>query len=181
MARKTAVDEPPVRKGLLVVGGVAVGAALLGFLIIHFALGGGGGENPLPSTPAAPGVAVPVATATPSSNEVTSGGRDPFGAPQGLAPIATAAPAAAPAAVSAPAPSASVLASQQVNPHFTLNVVKVAGSAADLKFDGKSITGVHAGDKLPDGVVVQKVADGCATFDQGGKVFSVCQGQTVKR
>jgi hypothetical protein len=188
MARTQAQDEPVVRKSLLIVAGAAAGAALIGFVLMNFVFGGGGDTAATSPAPAAQsqtgGVTAPVHTATPTANnEVTSGGRDPF-APQGLAAVPAAAPAApAAAAPAAPAPSASVLASQQVNPnpHFTLNVVKVYGSAADVKFDDKSIEGVHAGDKLPSGVVVKKVADGCAAFDQGGKTFSVCQGQTVKR
>src|SRR5439155_739527 len=84
MAKKTFTDEPPVRKSLLIVAGVAVGAALLGFIIVHFAFSSGGGGTPLPSTSVVPGV-------------------------------------------------------------------------------------------------VQKISGSCASFDQGGTIFSVCQGQTVKR
>jgi hypothetical protein len=183
MARKQFEEEKPVRKSVLIIGAVALGAAILGFVLMNFVFGGSDNVAPLPSTPTVPGVAAPVATPTPIpvNNEETSGGRDPFSGPQGLAAVTTPAPAAPTASTAPASASTQTLASAQVTPHFTLNVVKVTGDSADLKFDDKSITGVHAGDKLPDGVVVQKVGDGCASFDQGGQVFSVCQGQTVKR
>jgi len=178
MARKTVQDEPAVRKGLLVVAGVAVGVALLAFIVTRVFLGGGGGGIPLPSSPAVPGVAAPVHTATPAptNNEVTSGGRDPFSAPQGLAPVATPVPATS--APATPAPTA--LASNPAQ-HYTLSLVKVSATAMDLKFNNVPISNVHAGTKLPDGVVVQSIGNGCAAFDQGGQIFLVCQGQTVKR
>ncbi len=189
MARKVTEEQPAVRKSLLVICGVAIGAALIGFVLVNFVLAGhGGGAAPSTASSTAtstlPQSNTPLSTTTPApaSNEETPGGRDPFSGPIGIAPLSAPAPSAAPAAqAAAPAPKASVLAAEQVNPHFSLNVVKVSGSAVDLKFDGKSISGAHAGDKLPDGVIVNRVGDGCASFDQGGKVFSVCQGQTVQR
>lgn len=185
MARTLTQEEPAVRKGLLIVAGAAVGAAILGFILMNFVLKGGGSSPsaPLP-TAAAPGIgssSIPTATPVPANDEDTPGGRDPFSGPVGIAPLASSAPAAAAAPAVQAAPKPSVLAVAQVNPHFSLNVVKVTGNAADLKFDGKAISGVHPGDKLPDGVQVQNVGDGCASFNQGGQIFSVCQGQTVQR
>jgi hypothetical protein len=189
MARTLTEEAPPVRKGILIVAGAAIGAALIGFILMNFVLKGGSGTaptQPLPTSAVNPalGGTSPLSTATPVpvSNEVTPGGRDPFGNAVGIAPIATPAPVVAPAA-QAPAPAAktAVLASDQVNQHFSLTVVKVSGNSADLKFNGKAISGVHPGDKLPSGVQVQNVGDGCASFNQGGQVFSVCEGQTVQR
>jgi len=173
MATKTISDEPAVRKSLIYVGVAAVAAVVGFFLVSHFLLGGSS-NTPLPSVPALPHTVstVPNVTPAPTPGEETSGGSDPFSHPVGMAP----APAQVPVAAT---PAASVLASTQVNPHFTLSVAQVTGTAANLTFNGKAISAVHAGDKLPDGVVVQKVASGCAQFSQGGKLFSVCQGQTV--
>ena len=42
-AKKKSASEPAVRKSVLVMGGAAVGAALFGFILFNFVLGGGGG------------------------------------------------------------------------------------------------------------------------------------------
>jgi hypothetical protein len=184
MARKMTEDQPAVRKGLLITCGAAIGAALLGFILINFVLGGhGAGTAPTTGTAATTttvGTSTsPLATATPQpvSNEITPGGRDPFSAPLGIAPVASPPAAAAPAAPT----QTKVLASSETPQHFSLFVAKVTGHTADIKFDDKPISGVNAGDTLPDGVVVKSVGDGCASFSQGGQTFSVCQGQTVQR
>jgi hypothetical protein len=97
MAKKKAA-EPAVRKSLLVMGGAAIGAALFGFILLKFVLGGGGGEEADQATELAilNNASIPIASATPGpgsdgavSNVLTPGGRDPFVKPDGVATIST--------------------------------------------------------------------------------------------
>jgi hypothetical protein len=89
MAKKSTEPEPAIRRSFLIVGGVALAAALLGFIVMNFVLGGGGGgevpaddaaivqTSPLPGAPG--GVAQPpAATPQPTDNALRPGGRDPF-------------------------------------------------------------------------------------------------------
>ena len=87
--RKQQEAEPPIRKSFLIFGGVAVGVALIAFILMNFVLKGSGGGAPIgpavsPAAITQPSGAVaqtaPVHTAAPAATpqEVTPGGRDPF-------------------------------------------------------------------------------------------------------
>lgn len=129
MASKKKASEPAVRKSFLVIGGSAVGAAVFGFVLFTFVLGGGGGaEGDDQATELATlnNASIPIASAPgvpePGSdgavlNALTEGGRDPFEKPAGIVTaesnpggfntttaVAAAAPTPAPAPVYAPAP-----------------------------------------------------------------------------
>lgn len=70
MAKKTFEQEPAVRKSFLVVGGVAIAAVLMGFVLMTFVFGGGGGGGD--------DVAVP----TPAAQTSNGGGTGTGVAPQ---------------------------------------------------------------------------------------------------
>jgi hypothetical protein len=121
--KKKKAPEPAVRKSLLITGGVAVGAALLGFVLMTFLGGGGGGEEEAATELATLGGAtIPIASGAPVAGgpgtdpiELTPGGRDPFvsKAPPSAAPAGSSsgpAPAPVPAAAPVPAPAAAPVA-----------------------------------------------------------------------
>lgn len=133
MASKKKAAQPPVRRSVLVMGGAAIGAALFGFVLFTFVLGGGGGGGTEATTAELAtlnNASIPIAAAAgaaPGSdglvrNELTPGGRDPFLTPAGVqtepggpssstgttsAPVA-AAPAPEPVYVPPPAPAQTV-------------------------------------------------------------------------
>src|SRR5688500_11342186 len=84
--KKKKAAEPPVRKSFLVFGGVALGVALLGFVLMKFVGGGDGGEAAETTTELATleGAQIPIASVPPSAspesgaNDLIAGGRDPF-------------------------------------------------------------------------------------------------------
>jgi hypothetical protein len=87
MAKKKKPPEPTVRKGFLVTGGIAVGAALLGFLAMTFlAKGGGDGGEAATELAITEGNTVAIPTSEPqvkagsdeTANDFEEGGRDPF-------------------------------------------------------------------------------------------------------
>ena len=78
-SRRRKQQSEPIRKSFLIVGGIAIGVALITFVLMTFVLGGGGGGgSALPSTPpAAITQPTPAPTPTPSPG-LQPGGRDPF-------------------------------------------------------------------------------------------------------
>lgn len=110
-------NEVSVRKPILVFGGVVLGVALLGFVLMTFVGGGGGDEAPAPSAPpkSAPAVTAPSSTSAPSGKVdapgLRPGGRDPF---QALVAASSGGGAPAPAAAPAPTQAASTSDSRYV-------------------------------------------------------------------
>lgn len=179
MAKKRVEQGPPVRKSFLIVAGAAIGAALIGFVLMTFVFGGGGGEDDTgtvateTSAPGAEGApAAPIATPVPTPKPtdppgLKPGGRDPF-SPIGGAPQAAAAPAVVkPASIK--------------NDEVKISVVKVYGEAADLKFGTFALEGVKAGQVLSPRFDVDEVKDACVFFKDDGERFKVCEGKSAKR
>lgn len=170
------VETPAVRKSFLVFGGVAVGVAVIGFVVMNL-LGGGGGEADLVtppqgspagvvSTPAAGDPAAnpaPVSTPAPApaAPGLNPGGRDPF------SPVAASAPTA-------------VLGTTVYNTGPTVTVLNVYADAADVQIDDKVYEGAKPG-TVVGGMILESVAGSCASFDREGDRFQVCEGDRVTR
>jgi hypothetical protein len=98
MAKKT--EEGPIRKSFLITGGVAIAAAVIGFLVMNFVVGGG--DEPIDTGPPAAlsqGVTTSTPTPSPASATIRPGGRDPFTPADGVS-VATPPPTPAPVAPS---------------------------------------------------------------------------------
>jgi hypothetical protein len=91
--RRQREEQQPIRKSFLITGGVAIAAALIGFVLMTFVLNGDGGDidEPIPTVTADAGAgtvptAAPAATPAPAPTPkgLTPGGRDPFARPGGV-------------------------------------------------------------------------------------------------
>lgn len=188
---KNKQPAPPIRKSFLIIGGVAIGAALLGFILMTFVLGGGGGSDE-PESPSevateqggtaggSAGGAAPAATPAPTpapqvENEIKEGGRDPF------APLAAGA-AAAPAAEVAPVVEEIDL---EVNADGSevveVEVLDTYSDAADLKLNGQTFEGLDQGEVISPRFDMDEITGDCVWMKDSGARFKVCVGEMVKR
>jgi hypothetical protein len=86
MAKKKKPPEPAIRKSYLITGGIAIGAALLGFVVVNFAMAGdGGGSDEATELAITDAASIPLqaepevgADTSGGANELSEGGRDPF-------------------------------------------------------------------------------------------------------
>ena len=119
---KTRVQQPPIRKPVLIFGGVAVGVALLAFVLMNFVGGGGSGQAPVtsgsPQTGSTPNVVVP-APVLQEAPGLRAGGRNPFQPVVNLQASAVSAPEPA-AAPEPPAPIAAPAASTEGSRYVAL-------------------------------------------------------------
>jgi hypothetical protein len=105
---KNRSKQPTIRKPVYVVGGIVLGVAVLGFVLMNFiGRGDGGGDTAVPSSsPSAVQTAPPSAPTVPSGNEspqeLRPGGRDPF---EALVAASAGGGAPAPEPTAAPAPT----------------------------------------------------------------------------
>jgi len=119
---KNKVQQAPVRKPLLIFGGVAVGVALVAFVLMNFVGGGGSGEAPVtsgsPQAGNSPNVVVP-APAPQEAPTLREGGRNPFQPVVNLQASAASAPEPA-AEPEPPAPTAAPAASTEGSRYVAL-------------------------------------------------------------
>jgi hypothetical protein len=173
MPKRRPATEGPVRKQFLVVGGVAIGAALLGFVLMNFVLGGGGGK-PAPAERTTTTTGGPVGggkvVAAPA---LRPGGRNPFTPVVGAAPASTTTQAAA--APSTPAPATSV--QTKTSKPVYIEVLNVSEATADVKVADKLTKGAKPGQKLSGDLKVDSIAGSCVFFDKGEERFRVCKGE----
>lgn len=182
MAKRQAEPQPAIRKSFLITGGVAIGAALLGFILMTFVLGGGGGSSDPAPTPAAGAPAVgsdgaPASTPAPTERPaepdgLTPGGRDPFRPIGGQAAPAAEAPA--------PAPEPVVEAASFEEPS-RVDVLSVYATAADIKVDDAVIEGAKGGLAITPTLSLTTIDGSCAIFEDAGQPVKVCEGQTLER
>jgi hypothetical protein len=170
--------QAAVRKSVYVFGGVAVGVALLGFVLMSVVGGGGAGDTPFPSSP--PSAMTPPAPSAPSAptgaaaqQGLRPGGRDPF-----EALVA----ASAPQAPSTPEPKAEELNGAPITTLKYMMLYKVVfnGQAAYMQYDDSGARQLVAvGDKTFNGYVVQTIGADCADFLKDGKTVHLCTGQQI--
>jgi hypothetical protein len=168
-------DQPAVRRSFLVLGGVAIGVAVLAFVLMNFIVGGdsGGGEeaSTISTTEGSP---APTSSAQPSISNVSSGeseglrpgGRDPFS------------PTGGGQAQAAETQVQGVVVS---NAEVVVTVFTVYGEGADIQVDEKVFEGARPNDKLSEGIVVEAIRDKCVSLDREGDTFEVCEGERVQR
>lgn len=189
MAKKSAVPQAQVRKPLLIVAGVALGAALIGFVLVNFVLGGGSsGGEPLPVGPGTGttgGAATSPAPSVPASDVQTDGGRDPFDQSSGGAvsvPV--------PAEEAAPATTSPTTFDQQAAPAVAVgtgddpvkvSVIRVYKDAADIKIGKRVYEGAHASQQLSARFQVDSIANGCVAMKDRSESFTACTGKAVQR
>jgi hypothetical protein len=187
-------------------GGVAVGCAILGFVVMNFLAGGGGGnaddDSAVLSTStaplASPGAPEPgsdaAAAASPSAtpaNQLVPGGRDPFDAGS-LSATPAPAPTVAPAPV-APVPvqpqptQAPVPQAYRTDP-VIVGIKSVSADAADVWIDDTEHSAVSRGEELDARFAVERIdtASRCAILrdtaaPSGSQSFTLCENQTVRR
>jgi hypothetical protein len=183
MARRKQPQQP-IRKSFLIFGGVAIGAAVLGFVLMTFVLGGGGGieveetpttrGSPAPGSPSAqaPGAqATPTPTATPF--KVKEGGRDPF------IPQAAAIPAATPEPTAAVQPAS--FTNDDGSEPVTISVLGTYGNSADVKLNKTVFEGVKPGQVLTARFSMDTIEGECVFMKEKDDRFKVCKGKSVKR
>lgn len=169
---KLRASVPHVRKSVLVFGGVAVGVALLGLVLVTVVGGGGGGETVAPI--ASPGITQPNPNAPSNGNNAAApklrdGGTDPF-RPLIVAAAAGAAPAPAPAPTTAPEEASDPEA-------IRLEVVSVDKGVADIRVDSNLHEDVKAGARLSNGFVLEAISGECAYIARSPERFRVCEGE----
>ncbi|MEX0875189.1 MAG: hypothetical protein WD646_03240 [Actinomycetota bacterium] len=166
-------DQPAVRKSFLVIGGVAIGTAVLAFVVMNFIVGGDSGDGEEASTiSTTQGSPAPTSSAEPSlsnplsgqSEGLRPGGRDPF----------------SPTGAQASATDTQVQASVEENAEVVVTVFTVYGQGADVQVGEEIFEGARPNDKLSDGVVVKGIDGKCVSFDREGQTFSVCEGQRAQ-
>jgi hypothetical protein len=177
MAKKSASfeQEPAVRKSFLIVGGVALAAAVLGFVVMNFVLGGGGGDEDTggedtasqvstTNAPEAPAVEPPATPKPAEPKGLTSGGYDPF------------------RKLSAPAGGAdtTVQAAAVTNPEIEIALLKVYGSSVDLKVGDHVLEGVQQRAVLSPDINLDEIDGECLFLKAYGKRTKVCEGDSVK-
>jgi hypothetical protein len=173
VARRQATNEPPVRRSFLIFGGVAVGAAVIAFVLMNFVLGGDDGgveEDTTPTTTVAPGApagqpapAAPTATPKPSEPPgLRPGGDDPFAAGSSAQETAVQPASVEPEKVK-------------------IKVVTTYGTAADIKFGSFALEGVQQDQILSPRFNVDEIKGDCVYFKDDGERFKVCAGDSVKR
>ena len=180
MAKSATLEQaPPVRKSLLIIAAVAIGAVVIGYVLMTFVLGGDDTVEPTtPATSAAPN-APGAPAATPKVSEpagLTPGGRDPFSGGT--------APQAAPASVAGESEAAAEAAAVQeaaLDDEIKITVLKVYGDAADLKVGGIAVEGAKNGLVLTPRLNMDEVKDGCVYMKDDGERFKVCEGKSVTR
>lgn len=185
----------PVRKSFLIFGGIVLGVAVLGFVLMNFVGGGGGTEFPeeTPITPQGgapqrgttgtaspnstqpPGAqATPVPTATPY--KLREGGRDPFIPQAGAAPAASPSAESTTVAASAPATPAPVKRDQ----YMMVYKVHPSGESFLIQYeDGKTRQIQSVGGKTRNGYVVVAIKGKCVDFvrEEDGKKVHLCEGE----
>ena len=167
---KRRLPQPQIRKSVYVFGGVAVGVALLGLVLLNVV--GGGGSTNVAAPAASPSIVRPSAGA-PGSNgnaaapKLREGGTDPF-----RALVAAAAPgAAAPAHEATPEPAAAE------SEAILLEVLDVDKGVANIRVDSNLHEGVKAGAQLSDGFVLEAISGECAYIARSPERFRVCEGE----
>ncbi|MGH2759382.1 MAG: hypothetical protein ACRDKJ_07420 [Actinomycetota bacterium] len=169
---KLRAPVPHVRKSVLVFGGLVLGVALLGFVLVSV-VGGGGGESAAPnaSPNASPGITRPSPSGPSNGNsaapKLRDGGTDPF-RPLVVAAAAGAAPA--PAATPEPAAASSPEA-------ILLEVLSVDKGVADIRVDSNLHEDVKAGAQLSGGFVLEAISGECAYIARSPERFRVCEGE----
>jgi hypothetical protein len=206
MAKRRGPAAPPVRKSFLVIGGVALGCALLGFVVMNFLAGGGGdavddsavlstSNAPLASpgalAPGSDGAAAASPSATPA-NQLVPGGRDPFDpgslaatpAPVQVVPVAPAPVQPQPTQV--PVPQAA-LRTNPADP-VVIGMKSVSADAADVWIDDTEHSDVRRGEELDGRFAVERIdtPSRCAILrdaaaPSGSQSFTLCENQTVRR
>jgi hypothetical protein len=155
----------------LVFGGIALGVALLGFVLVTVVGGGGGGETAAAPN-ASPGITQPNPDAPSNGNaaapKLRDGGTDPF------RPLIVA--AAAGAAAPAPAPTAAPEAASTPEA-ILLEVVSVDKGLADIRVDSNLHEDVKAGAQLSSGFVLEAISGECAYIARSPERFRVCEGE----
>lgn len=185
MAKKR-VQQPHVRKPVLVFGGVAVGVALLAFVLMNFVGGGGSGEAPVtsgsPQAGSTPNV-VPPAPAPQEEPGLRAGGRNPFQPVVNLQASAASAPE--PAAVAPVPPAEPAAASTDGTPKALIGLQTIHDGLADLMFTNAELKNVTPGTTLqptpplPDTYVLERVTGDCAFVKRGVEIRRVCVGETI--
>ncbi len=165
---KLRAPVPHVRKSVLVFGGIALGVALLGFVLVTVVGGGGGGEAAAPS--ASPGITRPNTSGPSTGNaaapKLRDGGTDPF------RPLIVAAAAGAPAPAATPGPEAPAQ-----NEALLIEVLSVDGTNADIRVDSNLHEDVKAGAQLSGGFVLEAISGDCAYLAKSPERFRVCEGE----
>jgi hypothetical protein len=167
---KLRAPVPHIRKSVLVFGGIALGVALLGFVLVTVVGGGGSSDTAAPS--ASPAITRPN-TSGGSGNgnaaapKLREGGRDPF------KPLVVAAAAGgAPAPAATPEPAA---ASEPEALH--IEVLSVDKGIADIRVDSNLHEDVKAGAQLSGGFVLEAISGECAYIARSPERFRVCEGE----
>jgi hypothetical protein len=187
MAKSATLEKtPPVRKSLLIVGGVAIAAVVIGYVLMNFVLGGDDSTEPTtpttstaPSTSSAPNAPAVRPAATPQVSEpagLNPGGRDPFSGGGG--------PQAAPASVGGESEVAAepvALKQASADDEVKITVLKVYGDAADLKVGGTAVEGAKDGLVLTPRLNMDEIDGDCVYFKDDGERFKVCEGKSVTR
>lgn len=184
MAKKKAI-EPPVRKSVLVGGGIVIGVAVLGFIVSTFVLGGGGGgdakpaANANPVATAAPAAQVPGSDGVPATGN-TAAGSDQFPEnnlnPGGKNPFAPKASGTSSASTSGSVLAAAAKAPDLKNVPHTWQLLSVKDGKGTFIVDGKKISGVATGKTILGDYVFKSVTGGCAAVAKGTKAFVLCTG-----
>lgn len=168
------LEKPQVRRSFLIIGGAAIGAAVIGFILMNFVLGGDGGGTAAP--PASSPSAQTQPTLAPLSDAkhepLREGGRDPFivGTGGSISAAGASLPATpAPEVTPTPAPVG----------QETVSVSNVKEASADVKVNDKVTKNATAGTKVSQDLTVHSIASGCVFFDQSpsNKRFRVCEGE----
>jgi len=172
MGRRSSEEQPAIRKSFLVMGGIAIGVAVLAFVATNFLTNR---EPPAEDQASAISETVgsPAPTSTPDSAEIIDapgsrseglvpGGRDPF----------------TPAVVQSAGEGTQVAGAVALNDDVVVTVFSVYGGGADVQVGDDVFEGAKPGDRLSGGVVMKGIDDkGCVSFDREGDSFTVCKGQ----
>jgi hypothetical protein len=170
MGRRSSEEQPAVRKSFLVMGGIAVGVAVLAFVATNVLMNRPPADDQ--ASAISETVGSPAPTSTPDSAEITDapgtrseglvpGGRDPF----------------TPAVVSS-GEGAQVAGTVVENTDVVVTVFSVYGGGADVQVGEDVFEGAKPGDRLSSGVLMKGIDDkGCVSFDREGDSFTVCKGQ----
>ncbi len=183
---KSRVQQPHVRKPVVIFGGVAVGVTLLAFVLMNFVGRGGGGDIPATNSSPRAGNTQNGSVTAPTQGKAPSlraGGRDPFRAVVNLA----AAPApAAPAATPAVEPTGTATtASTDGIPRTLIGLQAIHEGLADLTFVNAELKNIAPGTTLsptpplPDTYVLERVTGDCAFVKRGVEIRRVCVGETI--
>lgn len=186
MAKKTK-DEPVLRPGILIAGGIGL-VLVLAFAAVNFLSGRGGNEVDTTASAPRPSASAPSAASAPKSTPAPSGeptkqvglfeGRDPFQPAVAQAPAAPAVPAAV---VATPAPSVAPAPAASSEVVIELLEVVEDSSAATVKVGEAVHRMAEPGDQLSSGVTLDKVEGSCVEMHKGDESFRLCVGESTSK